>query len=216
MPAHVESITVPVRRCDTAVMVQRWDNVVTGPLGERMIRFLDRYPNADKIYITSATDGDHGSVSHHYGLWYKGSRTAAIDIGANSARRMRDVARWLYVNFSNLTVELIHTTPFADDDGFYVKDQIRYPGGSIYGKATIRAHRNHVHWATSTALMTLIERMTAPAPTSVRAQEDASPAAEVAAGLSVSERQELLALLRDLGRQVQLLGDLLAHDEPTE
>lgn len=191
-------------------MVQVWNNVAAGPLGQRMIRFLDRYPKADKIYVTSAMDGDHGSVSHHYGLWYKGSRTAAIDIGANSAKKMRDVARWLYDNFADLTVELIHTTPFPDDDGFYVKNQVRYPGGDIYGKATRKAHRDHVHWATSADLMTLIERATDPVSTA-HLDEVAKVAADAATpqGLNASEQREMLQLVRDLGRQTRRLEELV-------
>lgn len=190
-------------------MVQVWDSVTAGPLGQRMIRFLDRYPKADKIYVTSAMDGDHGSVSHHYGLWYNGSRTAAIDIGANSAKKMRDIARWLYDNFADLTVELIHTTPFPDDDGFYVKNQVRYPGGAIYGKATRKAHRDHVHWATSANLMTLIERVTDPVSTTQLSAAGTPSAA--GRGLNASEQRELLALVRDLGRQLQRVEELVSR-----
>jgi hypothetical protein len=188
-------------------MVERWDNVEVGPLGERMINFLDRYPKADKIYVTSAMDGDHGTSSHHYGLWYKGSRTAAIDIGANSAKKMRDVARWLYDNFAALTVELIHTTPFSDDDGFYVKNQVRYPGGAIYGKATMKAHRNHVHWAMSADLMTVLERFTDPESATGLDQAAARSGEGLTLGLSPSEHRELLRLTRELAFQVQRLAD---------
>ena len=62
--------------------IARWPTVVTGPLGDRMAKFLENYPKADEIYITSGMDGDHGAVSHHYGLSYGGSPTAALDIGA--------------------------------------------------------------------------------------------------------------------------------------
>ena len=148
--------------------IPRWDEVRTGPLGERMIRFLERYPKAGEIYITSAMDGDHGQVSHHYGLSYQGSPTAAIDIGAGGypagSAKMRDVARWLYDNFADYTVELIHTTPFQDDNGFYVKNQARDPGGDIYGEATRQAHKDHVHWATSADLMTTMEQGAGPSP----------------------------------------------------
>lgn len=188
-------------------MVERWDNVVTGPLGERMIRFLDRYPNANKIYVTSAMDGNHGTVSHHYGLWYKGSRTAAIDIGAKNAKRMRDVARWLYDNFAALTVELIHTTPFNHDDGFYVKNQVKYPGGSIYGTAIMKEHRNHVHWATSAALMTLIERWTDPQTTHTSAVGGSFE-------LGISERDEILAVVAELKSQIERLEELIGPVDP--
>src|SRR6476660_1631498 len=72
--------------------IARWPNVVLGPLGERMAKFLENYPKADEIYITSGRDGDHGDVSHHYGLSYGGSPTAAIDIGADGVgcRRCQD------------------------------------------------------------------------------------------------------------------------------
>jgi len=66
---------------------------------------------------------------------------------------MRDVAKWLYNNFAADTVELIHTTPFNDDNGFYVWHQRKYPGGGgIYDPGTMNDHRNHVHFATSKAL----------------------------------------------------------------
>ena len=45
--------------------IARWPNVVTGPLGERMAKFLEHYPKADKIYITSGRDGDHGDIERH-------------------------------------------------------------------------------------------------------------------------------------------------------
>lgn len=142
--------------------IARWPNVILGPLGERMAKFLDNYPKADEIYITSGRDGDHGAVSHHYGLSYGGSPTAAIDIGAGGVGvgdiKMRDFAKWLYDNYADFTVELIHSTPFADDQGFYVKNQRRNPGGSVYGGPGVIGHFDHIHWATSAALMTAIEQ----------------------------------------------------------
>jgi hypothetical protein len=117
--------------------IARWPTVVTGPLGDSMVKFLENYPRADEIYITSGIGGEHGAVSHHYGLSYGGSPTAAIDIGAGGVPagnvKMRDFAKWLYDNYADFTVELIHSTPFADDQGFYVKNQKRNPGGSVYG-----------------------------------------------------------------------------------
>ncbi|MDG4669064.1 GH25 family lysozyme [Mycobacterium sp. 236(2023)] len=141
--------------------VERRPGVLTGPLGDRMIAFLERYPKADQIYITSGRDGNHGSVSHHYGLQHHGSQTAALDIGAGSppdAAQMRDFAKWLYDNYSDATVELIHSTPFPDDDGFYVKNQIKNPGGSIYGGPQAIGHFDHIHWATSDELLARLER----------------------------------------------------------
>lgn len=157
--------------------MRRYPNVRTGPLGNRMIALVERYyPKVGEIYVTSGTDGDHGGSSHHYGLSYQGSPTAAIDFGGGGvtpegSRRMRDFAKWLYDLFWDLTVEEVHTTPYRDDQGFYVKNQVKRPnGGGIYGTATKEGHRNHVHWATSAALMTRIEQRCAawaanPAPT---------------------------------------------------
>jgi GH25 family lysozyme M1 (1,4-beta-N-acetylmuramidase) len=142
--------------------IRRWPSVVTGPLGDRMAKFLEAYAKADEIYITSGKDGDHGRSSHHYGLSYNGSPTAALDIGAGGqgagSTKMRDFAKWLYDNYAAFTVELIHSTPFPDDDGFYVKNQIKYPGGGPYGSPSAIGHFDHIHWATSQALLTRIEQ----------------------------------------------------------
>lgn len=141
--------------------IRRWPSVDTGPLGDRMATFLEAYPKADEIYITSGKDGEHGRSSHHYGLSYNGSPTAALDIGAGGqgpgSAKMRDFAKWLYDNYAAFTVELIHSTPFPDDDGFYVKNQVKYPGGGPYGSPSAIGHFDHVHWATSSDLLSRIE-----------------------------------------------------------
>ncbi len=126
-----------------------------GPVGKLLVQILESYPRKGEITITSAYRP--GTSDHHGGLSYGGSPTAAIDIGGGGlnpvgSRRMRDVAKWLYDNFAGDTVELIHTTPYNDDDGFYVKNQKKYPGGGIYGPETRAQHRDHVHFATSKAL----------------------------------------------------------------
>ncbi|GAA4476306.1 hypothetical protein GCM10023094_15860 [Rhodococcus olei] len=142
--------------------IARWPTVKTGPVGEKIIQLLEFYPKKSEIYVTSGRDGDHGPVSYHYGLDYGGSPAAAIDIGAGPTglgsvgdAEMRDLAKWIYDNLADLTVELIHSTPFADDDGFYVKNQVRNPGGSVYGGPQVIGHFDHVHWATSSALADL-------------------------------------------------------------
>lgn len=160
--------------------VRRWDSVRTGPLGDRMAKFLEKYPKADEIYITSGKDGDHGRQSHHYGLTYAGSPTAALDIGAGGqgagSARMRDFAKWLYDNYWQFTVELIHSTPFDDDDGFYVKNQKKYPGGGPYGPPSSIGHFDHIHWATSRDLMSAIESLAGQsAPDRVHAGTGAQP-----------------------------------------
>jgi hypothetical protein len=126
-----------------------------GPVGKQLVRILEHYPKKAEIAITSGYRPEKGS--HHGGLVYRGSPTAAIDIGGGGlnptgSRRMRDVARWLYNHFAADTVELIHTTPYTTDAGFYVKNQRKYPGGGPYDKQTRQEHRNHVHFATSKGL----------------------------------------------------------------
>jgi hypothetical protein len=123
-----------------------------GPVGKQLVRILEHYPKKAEIAITSGYRPERGS--HHGGLVYRGSPTAAIDIGGGGlnpigSRRMRDVAKWLYNQFAADTVELIHTTPYTTDAGFYVKNQRKYPGGGPYDKQTRQQHRNHVHFATS-------------------------------------------------------------------
>ena len=130
--------------------------VIIGPVGSLLVKIFEFYPKRDEIRITSGYRP--GTSDHHGGLSYNGSPTAAIDIAGRSSgvtpetsRIMRDAAKWPYDNFSGDIVEEIHTTPFADP-GYYVKDQKKNPGGSIYGAATRNAHKNHVHFATSKAL----------------------------------------------------------------
>jgi GH24 family phage-related lysozyme (muramidase) len=124
--------------------------VHVGPVGRLLVAILNHYPRRASLSITSGYRPGRGS--HHGGLTYKQSPTAALDIAGGGAARMRDVAKWLYGRFAKETVELIHTTPFASDRGFYVKNQRRHPGGGPYSPTTRREHRDHVHFATSKAL----------------------------------------------------------------
>jgi len=130
-----------------------WGGVTIGPVGRKLAEVLSYYSKPAEIYITSGYRNE--ANSHHSGLSYAGSPTAALDIGfggTGQPARGRDLARWLYDNFWDLTVELIHTTPFSDDQGFYVKNQVRYPGGGPFAGVTASQHKDHVHFATSDAL----------------------------------------------------------------
>src|SRR5919198_2938192 len=60
-------------------------------------------------------------------------------------KQMRDFAKW-WCKYDNYLLELIHTTPFSDDHGFYVKDGRRV-GEGFYGATINRQHLNHVHVA---------------------------------------------------------------------
>lgn len=171
--------------------IRQFAGVTMGPLGRRMAKFLEAYPRADELWITSGTDGDHGQQSHHYGLSYEGSPTAALDIGADrDPVKMRDFAKWMYENYWKYTVELIHSTPFHDDDGFYVKNQKRFPGGGPYGPPSVIGHFDHIHWATSQDLLAKLERRVAYVAPRVRARTEAP--------VTAVELRELLKRLRRL------------------
>lgn len=127
-------------------------SVRTGPLSLDIAHFVRDYcPNVKELYVTSAyRPGDPG---HHGGLWYKASRTAAVDFGAyddsepnsKDQRDMGKAADWLFEHFWDLTVELIHTQPH-NDHFTYVKNQKRV---GAYAAST---HVNHIHFATSRKL----------------------------------------------------------------
>lgn len=136
----------------------RLPGVAVGPLGERMIAFMEKYcPYINEAYVTSAYRPTE-SGSHHSGLTYGGSPTAAVDFGAyddpepndKDQRDMGVIADWLMTHFWDLTVELIHTQPH-NDHYTYVRNQQRV------GEYAASDHVNHIHWATSAALMNLVE-----------------------------------------------------------
>ena len=120
-----------------------------GPVGRLLLQILNHYPRRGELAIT---DGYRNANDHHGGLMYGGSPTAALDIVAAGPARMRDIAKWLYNHFAGDIVELIHTTPFNTDQGFYVDNQKKYPGGGIFSAELRRQHRNHVHFACSKKL----------------------------------------------------------------
>jgi nucleoid-associated protein YgaU len=64
-------------------------------------------------------------------------------------KQMREFARW-WAKHAGFLLELIHTTPFSDDNGFYVKDGRRV-GEGFYGPSINQQHLNHVHVAISVA-----------------------------------------------------------------
>lgn len=133
-----------------------WNSVNLLPTGRKILEII-RLVAAPLPYdycITSGNDGDHGSVSHHYGLTYNGSPTAALDIGcwyagrADADARGRALARALYTHY-DLTVELIVSgvgSGLNSAGGYYVKNQRKV------APYAVSAHYNHIHFATSSAL----------------------------------------------------------------
>jgi peptidoglycan hydrolase-like protein with peptidoglycan-binding domain len=133
--------------------MRRYPDVRTSALDERMIRLIDRhYGPHGEIYVTAGTNGRHAAGSYHY-------KGMAVDFGAyddtaeSRARNQADLdklALWLFDNFWDLTLELIHCAPSLPQRT-YVKDRKRV------GPYDAAAHVNHVHWAVSGGLMTMIE-----------------------------------------------------------
>lgn len=129
------------------------------PLHYRMVALIDKYyPAANQFYVTTSyRAGDNGSW-HGMVMTYGGSVTGAIDLGAyddpepndKDQRDMGLLADWLFDNFWDLTVELIHTQPH-NDHYTYVSNQRKV------GAFATADHVNHIHWATSEALMSRIE-----------------------------------------------------------
>lgn len=160
-----------------------YNSVKLNSTGKQIVKLASFYPKAHEVYVTSGTDGNHGprpNGSFHYGhLTFESSPAAAIDFGAidhsngKGDVRMRDLARWFedVIPGAARIVELIHTTPFADDNGFYVKFGQRI---ATFGAQTDADHLNHVHLALSLAQVTAtLARVTGkkspvpPAPSSV-------------------------------------------------
>ncbi|GAA4465135.1 hypothetical protein [Phytohabitans houttuyneae] len=175
--------------------MRRLRNVQTGPLGERIIRIADtirtRAGLSEKdIYVTSAMDGDHGprpDGSHHYGLsGADGSPSAAIDFGGyddsedntKDQRDMQAFARQWQKDIGSITLELIHSTPFSDDTGFYIKEGRRF----AYDAGTRDSHVNHVHAAMSRRQIEAAERKLGSAPAAKRVQPPAEKAAAAKPG----------------------------------
>lgn len=102
--------------------------------------------NLKRLRISSNFRGTSGQDYHE-----KLDDTGAVDIAgfsgytAQAKKDLRDLAKILYAN-PGAWLELIHTTPFNDDDGFYVKNG-RKVSSNYYGAATNAAHLNHVHTA---------------------------------------------------------------------
>lgn len=134
---------------------------IFGPIGWTIVQMISHYPRAHELYITSGTDGDHGNRSYHYeGMPNGYPGYAAVDIGAfdgitgnfshydEGARRMRDYAAYAENTIPGYRwiTELIHTTPFVSDNGYYVKNGVQI---ASYGPATDEAHKNHIHEALS-------------------------------------------------------------------
>jgi lysozyme len=211
-PRAVGPPTPRVRAAAARGAVAIRPGIRVGPVGRLLVRILEHYP---KRGLTITSGYRPGPRSHHRGLVYGNSPTAAVDIIANrGAAGMRDVAKWLYDRFAASTVELIHTTPFSTDQGFYVKDQKKYPGGGPYSAQTRREHRDHVHFATSKGLaQKILGRLGAKAPASAMSARAASvPARARAAGGAMRLSKRGAQLIAEFeGLRPKLYNDPAGH-----
>lgn len=148
-------------------------NVNIGPTGRKIVAILDRYPGSHAgLYLTSGyRPGDPG---HHGGLSYRGSPTAAVDIGfgygtSGYQARARGLAAWLYQH-SRYHVELIVSrvgSPHTNG-GYYVKNTARVGPYAHTGSNPSVRHENHIHDAMSSALADAMSKAigSSPAPPS--------------------------------------------------
>ena len=72
----------------------------------------------------------------------------AVDWGddqPNGSPQQTGLAAWIWENYRPYTLELIHLN--SDDSQFFAVKYGKDVGYDFYGDATMKAHRNHVHWA---------------------------------------------------------------------
>lgn len=140
-----------------------WPGVVVDAVGAKIIALAEHYPEKQYLYVTSSKRYEPGSY-HSSAIIYKNSATSAVDFGDGGRTvtgdiRMRDFAKWM-IQFYHYLIEEIHTTPFPDDVGYYVKNQVV---NDVYSASTKAAHLDHIHIASSAALMDqLLPTLTVP------------------------------------------------------
>jgi hypothetical protein len=156
--------------------IRTWSGVQYSAVGQKLKRIIDHYPGRHADYYVTSSHRPHTPNSHHGGrLTYGGSRTSAIDIGfsyngsAASTARGRLFAEWL-LQFWPDTVELIHVFGPSGTNGTFVKNQRRV------GPYAVAAHRNHVHFAASSALADrILSRLQTSSPPPAPPAEDGFP-----------------------------------------
>lgn len=133
------------------------------------------WPTIEKIALYSPTkmnvtdDGYrdlNGPVAKGRWDYHVGGQAVdfAVPMTDEGQRQMREFAKW-WAQFSGYLTELIHSTPFLDDRGFYVKDKVLRDQG-FFDSATENAHLNHVHVAIkdadATALLNFLQNKYGP------------------------------------------------------
>lgn len=142
--------TPPVTPPGGSVSLRVLPGVNMDSVSTKLKTYFERVLPADvlsKLYVTSANRGSSG-VDYHEDTGSNGAIDVAGPMNDSGQRAMQAMAR-IVIKDADLLLELIHTTPFSDDNGFYVKN------GSViggYGEPTNSQHLNHVHTATSESM----------------------------------------------------------------
>jgi hypothetical protein len=134
--------------------------VVLSPFGQALRYYVEvcynhygKQEDLAKLHISSSyrpgDPGWHGrnGVSGACDISYYKGRSESHSVQPGDALQ-KDCAQLLYSNFRRW-MELIHSTPFVTDSGFYVKNR-RKVTGSYYGEPNYSSnggHINHTHCA---------------------------------------------------------------------
>lgn len=142
-----------------------WNSVQFNAVTRKLQRIVNHYPGNHGLYYITSGHRPHTPNSHHGGrLSYGGSPTSAIDIGFNyngtaaSTARGRVFAEWLHEQWRD-TVELIHVFGPTGTNGTFIKNQRQV------GPYAVSTHRDHIHFAASSALADrILARLEPPTP----------------------------------------------------
>lgn len=118
------------------------------PVGQKLKTYLERRLTPALVaahYITSnyrpGDPGYHGDTGSNGALDFAAQMTDA-------GQRAMQAASRIVIEDAAYFLEIIHTTPYSDDNGFYVKNG-QVVGPNYYGAQTNADHLNHIHLAIS-------------------------------------------------------------------
>lgn len=154
----------------STVKIRVLSDVVIDDVGKRFITYLERVLPDEllkRMYVTS-NFRNNGYSDFHGATDDKGALDFSAVMTEAGARDRQAAARLVYQHYGYL-LEMIHTTPFSDDNGFYVKNYQRVNPG-YYGTATEQQHLDHIHVASAMGkldqlLMVVPPKSPPPAPT---------------------------------------------------
>lgn len=198
----VDTVPTPTTT-ETTVKLKVLSGVQLDSVGRKTIELIERVlpdPLLSRMYVTSnfrpGDPGYHGATDDHGALDFAAPMTAAGE------RDMRDASVLMYRYFADMT-EMIHTTPYSTDNGFYVKNGQKV-GPGYYGAQTEAEHRNHIHLAFTEGqldrLLRVVPKKPAPRTPVVRAELD--PVLASAAKLSGALGTSLATLKAELTKLV--------------